>query len=72
MERTDQQIVEQTDMLARAFAQNDGWRIDADVHSYDSENPRIRRYWRMACIAQEFLTGTDVSVALQNWQDEQY
>jgi hypothetical protein len=66
MERTDQEIVDRTENLARAFAKVDGYDIGSSVKLHATENPMGRRYWRMACIAQKQLTATDPEDAVTN------
>jgi hypothetical protein len=64
--RTDEEIIAQTEELAKMLALEDGWVRRSQRRWHESENPRTRKYWRMACIAQEILTNTDVENALAN------
>jgi hypothetical protein len=64
--RTDEEIVAQTEELAKTLALEDGWVRKSPRRWHESENPRTRKYWRMACIAQEILTNTDVENAVAN------
>ena len=63
--RTSQEIVDQTNELARRLAERQGYAF-ASRHEklYESPNPRARLYWGMACVAQEELTDTDAENAL--------
>lgn len=63
--RTDQEIVAQTEELARRLSRESGWDIIATPY-HTSPNPHAREYWRMACIAQELLTRADVQACIDN------
>ena len=64
--RTDHQIVDQTNDLARrlyrlrGYTVAEGYRFDKATHPHEVEA------WRGACEAQSLLTGTDPSDALDN------
>ena len=64
--RTDQQIVDQTNELAKAlyalrgYTVRDGYRFDKATHPHEVEA------WQGACHAQILLTGTDPADALDN------
>jgi hypothetical protein len=67
--RTSQEIVDQTNKLARRFAKLDGWDAPNGCRFWETDGfgyktARKNRYWEMACIAQEELTGTDAENAL--------
>lgn len=70
MARTDQEIVDQTNVLAhRMLAEGvgTGYVHDEgdDFKIYDHlENPRYAAAWNLACIAQELITQTDPNDAL--------
>lgn len=64
--RTDRQIVEQTNELARQFGRILGWETTPGVQIYREVNPRARDFWNLACAAQEALTATDPNDALRN------
>jgi hypothetical protein len=67
--RTDQEIVDQTDDLAREFAKLDGYELDGKF--YNDTASRSRHYWALACTAQAHLTNTDPCDALSALEDEQ-
>lgn len=68
--RTDREIVDQTNKLARelyhrwGFNAPEGYRFDQATH------PAEVIAWELACIAQLNLTDTDVEDALQNLEGE--
>lgn len=65
--RTDHQIVDQTNDLARrlrGYAVAEGYRFDKATHGHEVEA------WRGACEAQILLTGTDPGDALDNLDEE--
>lgn len=62
--RTDQEIIDQTEQLARTFGEMAGYSLFEPFQS--SNNPRAADAWRKACVAQELLTGTDVENAIAN------
>lgn len=62
--RTDQEIVDQTNDLARKFALQMQYEMPESYKFYESNNPRAICFWRMACKAQEELTDTDPMDAL--------
>lgn len=63
--RTDQEIVDQTEELARKFADADGYTLIGESFR-GAEAPRAQKAWQLACMAQEFLTNTDVENAVAN------
>jgi alpha-D-ribose 1-methylphosphonate 5-phosphate C-P lyase len=64
--RTDQQIVDQTNQLARrlyalrGYTVREGYRFDEATHPHEVEA------WQGACAAQLLLTHTDPNEALDN------
>lgn len=62
--RTDQEIIDQTNVLARSlyairgYAVREGYRFDSATHPHEVEA------WRGACEAQMLLTDTDPRDAL--------
>lgn len=67
--RTDQEIIQQTNELARilyrlrGYVVNEGYRFDKATHPHEVEA------WQGACEAQILLTGTDPNNALENEED---
>lgn len=58
--RTDLEIVKQTEELARSLAEINGVFIKTPNYSFrNSENPRLKIYWALACESQRVLTNTD-------------
>ena len=72
-ERTDREIVAQTNALARAFYLTLGYKVADDHRFYDFErtnyHPQERMCWDMACMAQIELTATDPGDALDGVDD---
>lgn len=68
--RTDEQIIEQTNEVARAIYLIRGYQAPPDYKFYEFErvnyHPHERECWDMACVAQEILTDTDPNDALDN------
>lgn len=76
-DRTDEEIIEQTNALALEFLRIQGWEYvlpvgtDSKPECWQSLNPRVAMAWQMACAAQMALTLTDPTDALDNlWPDE--
>ena len=71
--RTNQEIVDQTNDLARRMAEASGWVAPEGYRFWlpavSFTNPRPLLYWKLACIAQEELTGTDAENALAELED---
>lgn len=68
--RSDQEIVTQTNQLARAMLKltGVGYEVPEDYqfHLEKDRHPRARNAWDMACVAQQMLTCTDPQDALDN------
>ncbi len=59
--RTDEEIVEQTNDLAIKLYSKMGYKVTAkNFRMWKSEHPTELLCWKMACVAQEELTETDV------------
>lgn len=67
--RTDQEIIEQTNELARDFYALMGYKVKAGYRFDRAIHPTERMCWTMACRAQEKLTHTDPEDALANIDD---
>jgi len=64
--RTNQQIVDQTNALARAFYRSRGYVVPEGYRFDEAHHPDEQNCWFMACIAQLKLTDTDAEDALDN------
>jgi hypothetical protein len=64
--RTDQEIIEQTNELARRFSRLQGYEAPEGHKFYEDGGDHMPCPWLLACVAQEFLTGTDPDDALGN------
>lgn len=69
--RTDEQIVKQTNEVARelyalrGYQVPEGYRFDLATHPHEVEA------WDGACLAQVILTATDPNEALANIEDDE-
>ena len=63
-QRTPQEIVNQTNRLAREFYQHMGNVVKEGYRFDHATQPQERLYWTMACAAQEVLTDTDPQKAI--------
>lgn len=59
MARTDKQIFDQTNELARKFYDHMGNRVKRGYRFDLAEHPQEYTMWKMACTAQQLLTNTD-------------
>lgn len=68
--RTDEEIVRQTNELAREMYKIRGYEVPTDCKFYEFDrknyHPHEQECWNMACAAQEIITGTDPNDALDN------
>jgi len=71
--RTAQEIIDQTNHLARQFYAMRGYEVPEDFR-FDTEtenrHPDERACWAMACAAQLLLTDTEVEDAMQELETE--
>jgi hypothetical protein len=68
--RTDQEIVDQTNALAKQLYAIRGYVIQSPTYRFDkAEHPHEREAWAGACAAQKLLTHTDPMDALDNLSD---
>ena len=63
-ERTDQQVVDQTNELARLFYKSHGYVVPEGYRFDQATHPHEHGMWILACIAQEELMLTDPNDAL--------
>lgn len=67
--RTDQQIVDQTNDLARILLSRligTGYEVPEGHKFYEAEDPRSQKAWAAAVEVMEFMTQTDANDALAN------
>lgn len=62
--RTDREIVDQTNALARALYRLRGYTVPEGYRFDQAKHPHEQECWAGACIAQDLLTDTDVNNAL--------
>lgn len=69
--RTDQEIVDQTNELARLCLRfiGTGYEVPEGHKFYEANDPRSQRAWKMACEIQEHMTATDPNDALANIEE---
>lgn len=67
--RTAQEIVRQTNQLARRMYSANGYAVPDDYRFYEARNARANFMWAMACLAQEELTKTDPNDAVAELRD---
>ena len=68
--KTDRQIIDEANELAREFYRQEGYGVTDGFKFYESDHPRAIKAWNMAVIAYEFLTGTDLTDVLCGINDE--
>jgi len=74
MARTAQQIVDQTNAIARIIYKGMGYQSPDDFVFHTetiNRHPYERNCWQSACEIQELMTETDVSDVLDELEDEQ-
>ena len=70
--RTDKQIVEQTNQMAIRFMCEMGFLPeDKDIKMWKVQLQLVLLCWRLACIAQEILTNTEVENAMDGLEAEE-
>ncbi|SDD93153.1 hypothetical protein SAMN05216337_101775 [Bradyrhizobium brasilense] len=67
--RTEQQIVDDANNLAREFYAMLGYRAQEGFRFDLSRHPQEQAMWSMACRAYEVIQGTDVEDALAQLSD---
>jgi hypothetical protein len=66
--RTDEEIVAQTNVLARLAMSyiGTGYEVPEGHKFYEEQDPRSQKAWQFACEVQELLTATDPNDAVMN------
>lgn len=64
--RTDQEVIDQTNKLARILYRIHGYVVDVNFKFYLSKHPHELQAWHGACEAQSLLTDTNPYDALDN------
>ena len=71
--RTDREIVDQTNDMARVFYEMLGYMVPSGHRFYELDrvnyHPQESLCWAMACLAHKELTGTDPYDAVANLDD---
>lgn len=68
--RTDREIVDQTNELARRLYEDQGYAVPTGYRFDQAEHPHERAAWNWACIAMVYLTETDPEDALIALEDD--
>lgn len=58
--RTPQEILDQTNELAREFYRIRGYQVDEGYKFHEATHPHEVQAWYMACAAQSLLTSTSL------------
>jgi len=64
--RTEQQIIDQTNDLARELYKLTGNKVKKGYDFYNATHPLETQAWRGACVAQLMLTNTEPEEAIAN------
>lgn len=64
--KTDQEIVDQCNQLARVFYKSMGCQVPDGFKFWESVHPQEIGCWHMAVAAYEHIEGTDVEDALSS------
>lgn len=68
--KTDQQIVDDCNRLARVFYKMNGYEVPEGYRFDQARHPQERGSWNLAAVAYLHIEGTDPDEALQNLEDE--
>lgn len=68
--KTDREIVDRCNALARIFYQGHGCVVPEGYDFSAAAHPQERGMWNLAVAAFDFIEGTDVLDALGNLEDE--
>lgn len=74
MSRTAQEIIDQTNEIARIIYESRGYHVPAgyEFHTETRErHPHERQCWWAACQIQELMTQTEVMAALDELEEDQ-
>ena len=64
--RTEQQIIDQTNELARQLYRLAGYDVKKGYDFSNATHPQVKLAWAGACVAQLMLTDTDPEDAVAN------
>lgn len=67
--KTEQEIVDDCNQLARAFYEMQGYQVPDDFKFYKARHPAEVGVWNMAVLAYEHIEGTDVEDCLRCLDD---
>lgn len=69
MSKTDKQIVDDANELARALYMSQGYDVKPGYRFDRAFHPQERGCWNMAALAYNFIEGTDIKSALANVEE---
>lgn len=69
-DRTNQQIVDDCNKLARLFYASLGYQVEDGYRFDQARHPQERGMWNQAVIAYDHIEGTDVEDALAQVEDD--
>lgn len=67
--KTERQIVDDCNALARQFYKMQGCEVPDDFKFYESRHPMEQGCWNLAVLAYDHIEGTDVEDALAQVED---
>lgn len=70
MSRTNQEIVDQTNAIARIIYSHDGYEVPNGYRFDKATHPQETSAWSAACDIQLYMTQTDPNDALQEIEDD--
>lgn len=67
--KTDQEIVDDCNKLARIFYASQGCQVPSVYHFDRATHPQERGMWNLAVLAYDFIEGTSVEDALSGIEE---
>lgn len=69
--RTEREIVDACNELARMFYKGHGYDVPEDYKMYDATHPQELGMWNLAVMAYDHIEGTDVEDCLNQLRDDE-
>ncbi len=69
--KSNKQIVDEANELARAFYQSQGYGVPDGYRFETTTNPRAKAMWNLAAIAYEHIEGTDINEVLAEYEENE-
>lgn len=70
MDKTDRELVDDCNALARLFYKMQGYQVPNDYKMYDAHHPHEVGCWSMAVAAYEHIQGTSIEDCQSNLEQE--